>query len=177
MVALAPRQGLWSRGNVRVCRLAICMTQTEPQTLPAWRERESARSGVERTLIEQTAALLIRRKPLNAEDAVRCANAVGRLLHAVDWKDYLAGRSPAPAGWPFGRQDAPRGFWREWRGSLETISGQHRMSDPVNGVHARHLGPPWAGPCGCCCRPQHPRNRPPGRRSAASHRPVGGESR
>jgi hypothetical protein len=31
------------------------------------------------------------------------------------------------------------------RNSLETISGQHRMSDPVNGVHARHLIDPDAG--------------------------------
>jgi hypothetical protein len=40
-------------------------------------------SVVDRTLIEQAAALLVR-KPHSAEDAVRCANAVGRLLGAVE---------------------------------------------------------------------------------------------
>jgi hypothetical protein len=40
-------------------------------------------SVVDRVLIEQAAALLVR-KPHSAEDAVRCANAVGRLLSAVE---------------------------------------------------------------------------------------------
>jgi hypothetical protein len=40
-------------------------------------------SVVDRVLIEQAAALLVRR-PHSAEDAVRCANAVGRLLGAVE---------------------------------------------------------------------------------------------
>jgi hypothetical protein len=40
-------------------------------------------STVDRVYVEQAAALLIRR-PHSAEDAVRCANAVGRLLSAVE---------------------------------------------------------------------------------------------
>src|SRR5262249_27579585 len=40
-------------------------------------------STVDRVYVEQAAALLVRR-PHSAEDAVRCANAVGRLLGAVE---------------------------------------------------------------------------------------------
>jgi hypothetical protein len=67
-----------------------------------------ALSVIERTLVEQAAALLVRRKPASAEDAVRCANAVGRLLHAVERRrgqsaprgrslaEHLATLGPAP---------------------------------------------------------------------------------
>jgi hypothetical protein len=55
-------------------------------------------SIIERTLVEQAATLLVRRKPASAEDAVRCANAVGRLLHAVERR---RGR-PAPKSPTFG---------------------------------------------------------------------------
>jgi hypothetical protein len=48
-------------------------------------------SVVDRTLIEQAAALLVR-KPHSAEDAVRCANAVGRLLGAVQRRRGARGR-------------------------------------------------------------------------------------
>jgi hypothetical protein len=41
-------------------------------------------SVVEKTMIDQAAALLVRRRPAGVENMVRCANAVARLLHVVE---------------------------------------------------------------------------------------------
>jgi hypothetical protein len=73
----------------------------------------------ERTLIEQAAGLLLR-KPSTAEDAVRIANAVARLIRVVQRGRAAAAPTPARlADWARTAPPAPRRGRRKVRGAMK----------------------------------------------------------